>query len=73
MLKEIAEYVKAELNYQKVSQVDIKGFPELEVSITIPQDVLNQYGLSLNSVAESIRDEVVDIPGGLINHNKVKS
>ena len=67
VLKEIAEYVKAELNYQKgVSQVDIKGFPELEVSITIPQDVLNQYGLSLNSVAESIRDEAVDIPGGLI-------
>lgn len=66
-LKQIAEYIKDELNFQKgISQVDIKAYPELEISILIPKDVLNEYNITLETVAQAIRSEAVDIPGGII-------
>ena len=66
-LKEVAEYIKDELNYQKgISQVDIKAYPELEISIFISENVLNQYNITLDTVAQAIRLEAVDIPGGII-------
>ena len=35
-LKQVAEYIKDELNFQEgISQVDIKAYPELEISIFI--------------------------------------
>ena len=67
ILKQVGEYVKDELNYQKgISQVDIKAYPELEISIFISEDVLNKYNITLESVAQAIRSEAVDIPGGII-------
>ncbi len=71
ILKELAEYIKDELNYRKgISQVDIKGFPELEISINISQDILNEYNLSLSDIAEAIRLEAVDVPGGKIHSSQ---
>ena len=67
ILKKVGEYVKDELNYQKgISQVDIKAYPELEISIFISEDVLNKYNITLETVAQAIRSEAVDIPGGII-------
>lgn len=67
ILKEVAEYIKDELNYQKgISQVEVKAFPELEISIFVSGDVLNEYNITLETVAQAIRSEAVDIPGGVI-------
>ena len=66
-LKQVAEYIKDELNFQKgISQVDIKAYPELEISILVSEDVLNEYNITLETVAQAIRSEAVDIPGGII-------
>lgn len=66
-LKKVAEYIKDELNYQKgISQVDIKAYPELEISIFVSENILNQYNITLETVAQAIRSEAVDIPGGII-------
>ena len=66
-LKQVAEYIKDELNFQEgISQVDIKAYPELEISIFISEDTLNEYNITLETVAQAIRSEAVDIPGGII-------
>lgn len=70
-LKGIAEYIKSELNYRYgITQVDIKGFPELEINISVNQDKLYEYGITLNSIAEAIKNEAVDIPGGIIRSDQ---
>ena len=66
-LKQVAEYIKDELNFQEgISQVDIKAYPELEISIFISEDTLNEYNITLETIAQAIRLEAVDIPGGII-------
>ena len=66
-LKQVAEYIKDELNFQEgISQVDIKAYPELEISIFISEDTLNEYNITLETIAQAIRSEAVDIPGGII-------
>ena len=46
-LKQVAEYIKDELNFQEgISQVDIKAYPELEISIFISEDTLNEYNIT---------------------------
>ena len=66
-LKNTAEYLKSELNYQKgISQVKIKGAAKQEISINIPQDVLNKFDISMDTVVQAVRGNATDIPGGSI-------
>lgn len=66
-LKEVAEYLKSELNFQKgISQVKIKGLTAPELSIDISEDTLIEYQLDLNQIVQAIRSEAIDIPGGTI-------
>jgi multidrug efflux pump subunit AcrB len=66
-LKEIAEYIRDELNVREgITQVDIKGIAEFEISINVSEVALRQYGLTFDDVAQAIRNTSVDIPGGSI-------
>jgi multidrug efflux pump subunit AcrB len=66
-LKEVAEFTRDELNNRKgISQVDINGVAPYEISINISENSLRQYGLTFNEVAQAIRQNSVDVPGGAI-------
>lgn len=66
-LKEIAEFIRDELNVREsITQVDIKGVAEFEISINVSEMALRQYGLTFDDVVQAIRSTSVDIPGGSI-------
>lgn len=66
-LKEIAEFVRDELNVREgITQVDIKGVAEFEISINVSEISLRQYGLTFDDVVQAIRSTSIDIPGGSI-------
>lgn len=66
-LHELAERARSELlSSDEITQVDIGGVPPLEVSIEIPRQVLESYGLTLDGVAQTIRAASLELPGGSI-------
>jgi multidrug efflux pump subunit AcrB len=66
-IKEVAEQVRDEIvALAGISQVEILGVREYELSIEVPEDVLRSYGLSFDSIVQSIRAGSMDLPGGLI-------
>jgi multidrug efflux pump subunit AcrB len=66
-LKEIAEFIRDELNVREgITQVDVKGVAEFEISINVSEISLRQYGLTFDDVVQAIRSTSVDIPGGSI-------
>ncbi|MGJ8653950.1 MAG: efflux RND transporter permease subunit [Opitutaceae bacterium] len=66
-LKEIAEFIRDELNTKEnITQVDIKGIAEFEISINVSEIALRRYGITFDHVVQAIRSSSVDIPGGSI-------
>ena len=66
-LKEIAEFIRDELNVREsITQVDVKGVAEFEISINVSEISLREYGLTFDDVVQAIRSTSVDIPGGSI-------
>ncbi|MEX0677997.1 MAG: efflux RND transporter permease subunit [Pirellulales bacterium] len=64
-LRDIAEQVRDDLLQQPaVSQANIVGARNYQIDIEIPEDTLRKYALSLKQVADIIRRENVEIPGG---------
>ncbi len=49
-----------------VTQVELFGVRPLEVSIEIPRETLEAHGLSLTTVAQQIRFQSSEIPGGAV-------
>jgi multidrug efflux pump subunit AcrB len=67
VLREMAETVRDRLLMDpEISQVDLTGIRDYEISIEIPQQVLRSYDLTLDRVASIIRRASVDVPGGAI-------
>ncbi len=67
VLREMAETVRDRLLLDPaISQVELSGIREYEISIEIPQNVLRTYGLTLNEVAALVRRAAVEVPGGAI-------
>ena len=66
-LKEIAEFIRDELNVREsITQVDIKGVAEFEISINVSEISLREYSLTFDDIVQAIRGSSVDIPGGAI-------
>ncbi len=64
-LRDVAEQVREDLLQQPaVSQATIIGAREYQIDVEIPEETLRKYGLSLTRVADIIRRENVEIPGG---------
>jgi multidrug efflux pump subunit AcrB len=55
------------LQNEDITQIDISGLPELEISIEVPQQTLRRYGLTLDEIANRIRARALDLPGGDID------
>ncbi|MEP0984158.1 efflux RND transporter permease subunit [Ekhidna sp.] len=66
-LKQFAEGVEDELLATGViSQVGISGFPQLEISIEVSEDVLRRYNLTFTEVANAVRVNNRDVSAGSV-------
>ncbi len=66
-LREQAERIRDDLLAQaQITQVDLSGVRDYEISVEIPEANLRRYGLTLDQVAARIRAASLDLPGGTI-------
>ena len=66
-LRELSERIRDEvLLLEEVSQAEVVGVARYQIDVEVSEDVLRQYNLSLSQVADIIRMENVEIPGGTI-------
>ncbi len=67
VLREMAEIVRDRLLLDKdITQVELEGAREFEISVEIPQNKLRAYRLTLSSVARTLGQAAVEMPGGAI-------
>jgi multidrug efflux pump subunit AcrB len=67
VLREAAEIVRDRLLQDPgIVQVEPTGVRDYEISIEIPQSRLRAYNLTLSSVAQTLRQAAVEVPGGAI-------
>ncbi len=65
ILRELAEQVRDRLLQDpNVTQVDLEPARTFEVSIEVPQENLRAYNLTLQTVAERLRNASIELPGG---------
>ena len=66
-LYKLGERVRDEVGrLEGVSRVVMRGLRNYEISIEISEQVLREHGLTLQAVADAVRESAVDIPGGTI-------
>lgn len=66
-LKEYADEIEYKLyNSGIMSQINVGGYPELEISVEIPEENLLRYDLTFNEVISAISQNNLDISGGQI-------
>jgi multidrug efflux pump subunit AcrB len=66
-LREQAEIVRDDLlAFPQITQVDLAGVRPYEISIEIPEENLRRYNLTLESVAQRVKQASLDLPGGTI-------
>lgn len=66
-LRRTTEKVRDEiLQLPDTTQADLGGVRPWEISINVPEAALRQYGLTLDSIAQAIRNASRDIPGGTV-------
>jgi len=64
-LREVAEEVRDDLlHLDLISQAKLIGVKEYQIDVEISEDTLRKYGLSLKDVAQIVRRENVEMPGG---------
>lgn len=67
VLQEIAERARISmLQNPEITQVEIEGVPDQEISIEIKRQKLEEFGLSLQDVAAQIRMASLELPGGTL-------
>jgi multidrug efflux pump len=72
-LKDVAEDLKERLEQlPAISEVQISGGLEREVKVDVDLARLQHYAVSFNDIVETIRDENVTIPGGVMDVGTVK-
>lgn len=65
--KEWAEQIKDEiLTIPDLSQVRVLGTRDYEISIEVSEERLRQYGLTFDQVAQVVRANSLNLPGGLV-------
>lgn len=66
-LKRLGEQTRDELaSLPGISHADITGIRNEEIAIEISEDQLRKYGLTLESISKSIRDNAIDMPAGVV-------
>ncbi len=66
-LKRLAEQVRDDLTaLPEISQVELLNAPPYEISIEVSEEALRRWGLTLERVANAVREFSVDLPGGSV-------
>ncbi len=66
-IKRIAEKIRDDLtSFKNISLVQLKAARPYEISINVPQKMLEKYRLSLEDIARIVKANCVDIPAGRI-------
>ena len=66
-LREAGEAVRDALLQQSgITQVDLDGIRPPEVQIDVSEEALRRYGLTVNDIANVIRQSAVEVPGGKV-------
>lgn len=66
-LRDLTEEVRDDLiRLENVSQANITGAKQYQIDVEIPEHTLRRHGLSLRHVAQIIRRENLELPGGTI-------
>ena len=66
-LKKVADLIESDfLNTGFISQINISGIPEMEISVEIGEETLEKYGFTIADIANAISSENRDISGGSI-------
>ncbi len=64
-LREIGERVRQRLlEDSNITQVDLVGVRDLEIGISVPQENLRRYGLTIQDIAKKLGSASVELPGG---------
>ncbi len=64
-LRQVAERIREQLiELPVVSQAEIMGAKPYQIDVEISQQTLQQYGLTLGQIAQILRRENVELPGG---------
>ena len=67
VLREFAEHVRERLlQAPEITQVSLSSVRNFEISIEIAQNTLRAYNLTLNEVAQRIRQASIELPAGAI-------
>src|SRR5690606_24941349 len=67
-LHEIAERARSELLAPgDITQIGLSGIRPLEISIEVPRQNLEAYGLTLEQIAAQVRAASIELPGGGID------
>ncbi len=66
-LRDIAEQVRDDLiRLPEVSQANISGAKDYQIDVEISEETLRKHGLTLRGVAQTLRRENLEMPGGTI-------
>lgn len=66
-LKEVAYRVEEELsNLSEITYVETSGVRSYEISVEVPNEVLQAYGLTLRDIARAVQQGSLDLPAGNI-------
>ena len=66
-LRQVTEQVRSEIiQLPAVSQARIDGSRNYQIDVEISEDALKKYNLTLQGVADVLRDQNVEIPGGSV-------
>ena len=64
-LRSVAETVRDTLlSNSDITQVELSGARDYEVTVTVPRETLRRYGLTLQDVAAAVNDSALDMAGG---------
>ena len=64
-MRDAAELIRDRiLQSPEVTQVELVGVRDYEVTIEVDRQALREYGLTLSTIASRIRNAAVDLPGG---------
>lgn len=64
-LREVTEGVRDDLlELGQVTQANIQGAKPFQIDVEVSEDTLRKYGLTLTSVAQILRRENIELPGG---------
>ena len=67
VLREYAEYLRDRLLQDPdITQVELTGVRNYEISVEIPQNILRTYNFTLEEVAQRIGRTSVELPGGAV-------